>query len=307
MIMKILNILLTIFNYYAFGQNNFHQKTETFIDSERNNRAINIEIWEPESYSQHPLIILSHGTGGNRLSQAWIAESLVKDGYLVMALDHYGNTFDNLFPPYFVRYWERPLDVQFLLNQLEKDSNWREKIDFDKIGMIGFSLGGYTTLALAGAELDCDTFQKTSLQPENEDLLTIPELGNLASYVREIDCKNVPNSFLEKRISSFISLAPALDPFAKINQIDGSNVFIMRAEQDEVTPIETNASIFHQVFENSHYEILKGEIGHYIFLNVVDNYPTELNIFFQDAVGINRAQIHQEVLEKIKNHLKKTL
>jgi predicted dienelactone hydrolase len=305
--MKILNIILTICSYYVFGQNNFHQKTETFIDSVRNNRPINIEIWEPESPPQHPLIILSHGTGGNRLSQAWIAESRVKDGYLVMALDHYGNTFDNPIPPYFVRYWERPLDVQFLLNQLEKDSKWREKIDFDKIGMIGFSLGGYTTLALAGAELDCDTFQKTSLQPENEDLLTIPELGNLASYVQEIDCKNVPNSFLEKRISSFISLAPALGPFAKINQIDGSNVFIMGAEQDKVTPIESNASIFHQVFERSNYEILKGEIGHYIFLNVVDNYPTELNIFFQDAVGINRAQIHQEVLEKIKNHLKKTL
>lgn len=99
---------------------------------------------------RHPLVLLSHGTGGNRFSLAWLAIALVKQGYMVIAPDHWGNTFDNKIPEYFVRYWDRPLDVRFLLSQIFADENLCKYIDHEKIGALGFSFGGNAVLALAG-------------------------------------------------------------------------------------------------------------------------------------------------------------
>src|SRR5690606_41854760 len=44
---------------------------------------------------QYPLVLFSHGNGGSRLSMEWLAQSLVKSGYIVAAVDHWGNTHDN--------------------------------------------------------------------------------------------------------------------------------------------------------------------------------------------------------------------
>ena len=67
---------------------------------------------------KHPLIVLSHGTGGNRMSLMWLACELVGKGYIVAAVDHFGNTFDNSIPEHFVKIWDRPKDISFLLDVL---------------------------------------------------------------------------------------------------------------------------------------------------------------------------------------------
>jgi predicted dienelactone hydrolase len=48
------------------------------------------------------------------------------------------------------------MDLSFLLNYLLSQSGFARYIDENNIGAIGFSLGGYSVLALAGAEIDYD-------------------------------------------------------------------------------------------------------------------------------------------------------
>ena len=147
---------------------NIGQSTLKLVDSTRE-RPLKTEIWYPTKDTtkvnvtkeypfklpptskdaeivprKFPLIMLSHGTGGNRISQMWLACELASNGYIVAAVDHYGNTLDNKIPENFVKVWDRPLDISFVIDELLKNSLWISAIDSTQIGMAGFSLGGYT-------------------------------------------------------------------------------------------------------------------------------------------------------------------
>src|SRR5688572_24158155 len=152
------------------------QRTLSYEDKTRNRKLIT-EIWYPTpersseedmspfvriptkrnaSISQgiFPLILFSHGTGGGRLTVEWLCAGLASRGFIVAAVDHFGNTFDNPIPIEFVKFWERPQDIRFVLDQLLGSPDISTHLDVNKIGMAGFSLGGYTAITLAGAKMD---------------------------------------------------------------------------------------------------------------------------------------------------------
>ncbi len=56
----------------------------------------------------------------------------------------------------------RPLDVKFLLDELENrdKSDPSIQLNLQQVGVIGQSFGGYTALALAGASLNKEQLQK---------------------------------------------------------------------------------------------------------------------------------------------------
>lgn len=102
---------------------------------------------------RRPLVLLSHGTGGSAASLGWLAHELAAAGYLVAALNHHGNTAAEPEPRLegFVAWWERPLDLSLAADRLLADPVWGSRIDAGRIGVAGFSLGGLTALASAGA------------------------------------------------------------------------------------------------------------------------------------------------------------
>lgn len=107
------------------------------------------------------LIVISHGAGGTELGHGRIAEALAERGYLVAALRHPGDNWqdsslrtrtpDRYFP-------DRPGQVSRVVDALLGDAMLRQRIATDarglRIGAIGHSAGGYTVLALAGAAFD---------------------------------------------------------------------------------------------------------------------------------------------------------
>lgn len=107
------------------------------------------------------LIMLSHGTGGTELGHSSLAEALAQHGYLVAALRHPGDNWQDstLLKESVVRYFtERPQHVSRVIDALLRDSFWSERIARDsqgpRIGAVGHSAGGYTVLALAGGQPD---------------------------------------------------------------------------------------------------------------------------------------------------------
>lgn len=81
----------------------------------------------------------------------WLAKPLVDAGFSVLSLDHHGNNHvDGYHPEGFLFGWERPRDVTFVLDSIPVSS---------RVGVAGFSLGGYTAAALAGARLDRATIE----------------------------------------------------------------------------------------------------------------------------------------------------
>ena len=121
---------------------------------------------EPESRFKG-LIVLSHGTGGSELGHSRLAEALARSGYLVAALRHPRDNWQDQSllrdgpEKYFA---ERPRQVTWVIDALLRDPQWKDRIARDargpRVGAVGHSAGGYTVLALAGGQPDLSRIAK---------------------------------------------------------------------------------------------------------------------------------------------------
>ena len=102
-----------------------------------------------------PLIVVSHGRRGNFLGHYDTDEVLADAGFIVAAIDHPGDTvFDLSRTDDLSVYVERPNDIKRLINFMVGTSAFAANIDRERIGLFGFSRGGYTGLAVIGANPD---------------------------------------------------------------------------------------------------------------------------------------------------------
>lgn len=108
----------------------------------------------PPREGRRALVVLSHGYGGNWRNQSWLASALVRRGYIVVSLDHPGTTTMDMNTQTAAHLWQRPEDIRRLLDHLENIPAWSNRIHWDRIAVIGHSLGGWTAMALAGGRLD---------------------------------------------------------------------------------------------------------------------------------------------------------
>ena len=155
------------------------------LHDQSRDRAITAEFYQPQvSPSQSiPVVVISHGLGADRTSFIDLAQHLASHGFGVVLINNpgissqqlqsllRGNASEVVNPEEFLHI---PQDVSFLLDELERFNqvnsdelerfnqvNSAESVRFNlqQVGMIGHSFGGYTALALAGAEFDLEQLQ----------------------------------------------------------------------------------------------------------------------------------------------------
>jgi predicted dienelactone hydrolase len=247
--------------------------------------------------SKYPLIILSHGSGADRYTISWLAEVLAANGFIAAAMDHFGNTWNNKIPEYYARPWERPLDITFVLDQLLKFSQFKDRIDQNKIGFAGYSLGGATGIWIAGAEavaLDLESIKSHCMR----------DVGDIVSSntFEKIDFNQAQGSFLDKRISAMVLMAPALGWMFDENSLKKIDIpiFIFAAEKDQVAPVERNAKIFAKKIARASLKIFRGEATHYVFLNRATIVGKRFldSKYCTDPESINRAKVHEEIAKE---------
>ena len=108
---------------------------------------------------KHPMVVFSHGAGGNGSGYAWFGQYLASHGYLVAMVYHYrANTFDSSALYVRNRLWQRPRDVSLDISHLLEDKVWGPHIDPNQIGVAGHSQGGFTALWLGGAKVNPELF-----------------------------------------------------------------------------------------------------------------------------------------------------
>lgn len=123
---------------------------ETIIPKELFQRSPQSRDAPFPNIGKFPLVLFSHGDGGSRLDNSWLMESLAAKGYIVVSIDHYGNTDYLNLPAIALKRWERPKDVTFVLRKLLKHPKIGSLIETNRIAFAGFSLGGTTGIWLAG-------------------------------------------------------------------------------------------------------------------------------------------------------------
>lgn len=98
-----------------------------------------------------PLVIISHGYPGNRWLMSPLAENLASKGYVVASIDHTDSTYDNK-GAFGSTLYNRPWDQKFVIDQMAAlDGDLGTMTDADNVAVIGYSMGGYGALILAGA------------------------------------------------------------------------------------------------------------------------------------------------------------
>jgi len=157
------------------GKKTVQTKTIRFTDKNRN-RVIPVDIyWSPDTQkTQTPLVVISHGFGAQRTFLAYLARHLASHGITVAALEHPGSNsiavnqatnkgnLQDLISP--TEFSHRPQDVSFLLDEFAKLNTqpgiFNSQFNTKKVTVIGHSLGGYTALALVGAQLDLEHLRR---------------------------------------------------------------------------------------------------------------------------------------------------
>jgi predicted dienelactone hydrolase len=109
-----------------------------------------------------PLVIISHGFAGWSEQLSRLAEHLASRGYVVAAIDHHDMSFDSV-PGFLLSFGkvltDRALDQQQIIRKLADPAFVKAEpalafADSSKLGLVGYSMGGFGALGTSGAAYD---------------------------------------------------------------------------------------------------------------------------------------------------------
>jgi len=257
-----------------------------------------------------PLIIFAHGTSGNWRNLSWLANDLAKDN-IVMAANHPGYTSRDSNPKSVLRVWKQAKDVSFLITQA-LNSKFKNNIDKDKIYVLGFSLGGYTSLALSGAKLDMSTYKEFCAKYNDKACEYFKEAR---SIINKEYLQKSSQDLRDKRINKIIAFAPGLMQSLTNESLKNISIptLIVGAQYDHNVPVETVIKTKFKSFSKSMLYKEIQDATHFSFMqectkNALPILKEEKAEFVCiDGKTRKRVDIHDEIKRMVKDFLKSSL
>lgn len=106
----------------------------------------------PPAGRRLPLIVISHGNGGSLAGHYDTALALAQAGFVVAAPTHTGDNWRDQSRA--IRVADRPRHVHAVIDWMLTSWPEHERLDPARIGVFGFSSGGFTMLVASGGEPD---------------------------------------------------------------------------------------------------------------------------------------------------------
>lgn len=225
-----------------------------------------------------PTLLLSHGNGGSARMMGWFGIAMARAGYLVIAVDHPGNNgIDPMTLAGSILIWERAEDLKAALTAVQADPQLGPHVDASRLGVAGFSAGGFTALVAAGARVDLARLI-AFCRAKPDDGVCTPQLESpgttleariaaaaspaLAPYMaRAADDHGIPG------IGAVFLMAPAIVQAFGPEQLRNVRqpVSILAGDADEVAPPVTNAEVVAALSPSAGMRTAP-DVGHYDFL-----------------------------------------
>ncbi|MFM0645194.1 alpha/beta hydrolase [Paraburkholderia bryophila] len=261
----------------------------------------------------YPLLVLSHGTGGSADSLDWLGAALAAHGYIVAGVNHPGNSeLEPLTRDGFTLWWERATDASEVLDSVLADPKLGPHVDRDRIGAVGFSLGGYTVLELAGARTDLAGFDRFCASPAADAICQPPE----AARIRDASGATVPlrdqstddaasaetkasrarsgASYRDPRVKAVFAIAPALGEALTAESLAAITipVSLVAGAGDVTAPVDTNIRRIAASMPKASVTFVP-DAWHYTFLDTcLPAVATRLARICRDNPGVDRDAVH---------------
>jgi dienelactone hydrolase len=119
------------------------------LSFESNGKRIPIDLYEPSDATAHPTLLLLYGAGGlvfDGSQMRLAAEQFVRNGYRVYLLHYFNQTRMIAAPP-----WTMRKNFASWLETVRESIDWiaQQPGSSPRIGIYGFSLGGFLAVAVA--------------------------------------------------------------------------------------------------------------------------------------------------------------
>jgi len=251
------------------------------------------------------LILLSHGFGGWFASHADTAEALANAGFIVAAPSHTGNTWSDMSST--VEQWllDRPRHISRIIDAMQANTRYKKHINFEKIGVYGFSAGGYTAMTLLGGLLDIDHALQHCQNHPDEFVCAEGAIDSM----RESGMQSLPDAAWggDKRISAAVISAPGF-AFA-YTQKSLANVTagiqLWSGQLDKSVPTKTNAALLAKHLPTTPETHWIENANHFAFLVTPCREafkredPEQYRAICTDAEGFNRIAFHKSMHKKM--------
>ncbi len=197
----------------------------------------------------YPLVIYSHPLTQDGLDANFtlgLGPHLASYGFVVISVNH--NDPENPFPNLI----HRTMDILFVLNQFASNENaWSGLINFEKVGITGYSLGGTTAMMLTGASIDPLALSEFCASSDNtgwarcgiSEEMWQAVLDERAKFDPPVTEGELWPPYTDNRIAAVMPIAPCMGPFFGERGLAGADVptLIVGEESDEICMYERDA------------------------------------------------------------------
>jgi predicted dienelactone hydrolase len=227
---------------------------------------------------KRPVILFSHGFGGTARMMGWFCLPLARAGYVVVAVDHPGNNGqDKMTVPGSYMFWDRPGDLAAALAKVEADPAIGPHLDEARVGVAGFSAGGFTTLVSAGARVDINRFLEFCranpadgvCKPQQEFAVTQDQArAALASPELAPETAHADDDHAIGQVRAAFAIAPAIVQALPPDGLKAMKVpvAIVLGDADPIATPKSNGLQAAALIPHAQLKLLPG-VGHYDFLS----------------------------------------
>jgi|GEM_PF-1196943 len=232
------------------GPYKYSQQTLKFWDKSRKRYFYTI-IYRPKVPPKQkiPVVIVSHGLASRPEDFSSVATTLASYGFLVALPQHLGSDLKQakaLLEGYTSQMFDgqefinRPKDISFVINELElrNQREYQGRLNLKQVGVIGHSYGGYTALAVGGAQIDFENLQKNCDQFNYVNL-------SLLVQCRALDLKRQNYQFRDPRVRAIMARNPLDSSIFGQRGLEQIAIptFLLAGSYDLATPV-----VFEQMF-----------------------------------------------------------
>ena len=249
-----------------------------------------------------PLVVMSHGTGGSFLGHFDTAIALADAGFVVVAMNHTGDNYADQSRSADIM--DRTRQVSRVIDHMLLTWEGHATIDPERIGMFGYSAGGFTTLASIGGIADFEKIAPMCRRHPEDFACQLIAKSQSPVAVPE------PTAVADVRIKAAVVAAPALgftfspDGLKKVKV----PVQLWRAENDVVLPHPRYAEAVRLAMpEAPEYHVVPNA-GHYDFLAPCsDALASIAHAICASSPGFDRAAFHVGFDSAVARFFKNTL